>query len=158
MRTSEFTDKQIMELSGSRSENSSALFSNLQDDDENDDDLSPVFRFHPIRPVVFSKSVDSSEAGDSHVTALIDKKMNELGEILVHAVEGLSARLSQLETRTRRLESSIDDLKDSVEFNHGRSDGKLRELEIVLRQVVKINSFLNLKNFLTKKGHTINTQ
>ncbi|KAE8124278.1 hypothetical protein FH972_019179 [Carpinus fangiana] len=134
MRTSEFTDKQIMELSGSRSENSSALFSNLQDDDENDDDLSPVFRFHPIRPVVFSKSVDSAEAGDSHVAALIDRKMNEFGEILLHAVEGLSARLSQLETRTRRLESSIDDLKDSVEFNHGRSDGKLRELEIVLRE------------------------
>lgn len=146
MRTSEYMDKQIMELSQSRSENSSALLSNSQDDDENDD-LSPVFRFHPIRPIASSNKVDSAEAGDSHVEALIDRMMTELSETLVHAVLGLSARLSQLETRTRRLEGSIDDLKDSVEFNHGRSDGKLRELEIVLREVVKINSFLNLKKF-----------
>lgn len=152
MRTSEFMDKQIMELSRSRSENSSALFSNLEDDDE-DDDHSPVFRFHPIRPVVSSKNLDYAEAGDSHVAALIDRKMKELGETLVHAVLGLSSRLSQLETRTRQLDSSIDDLKDSVEFNHGRSDGKLGDLEIVLREVVKINPFLNLKKFLTKKDY-----
>lgn len=54
---------------------------------------------------------------------------------LLHVVEGVSARLTQLETRTHHLESSVDDLKVSVGNNHGSTDGKLRQLENILGEV-----------------------
>ncbi|KAB1223433.1 hypothetical protein CJ030_MR2G012430 [Morella rubra] len=143
MRPSEFMDKQIMELSRSRSEEFSAASPSPQDDEDNDD-LSPVFRFHPIRTVVsppsHASSIDFGRTGDSGnygatLISVIDRMMKELSENLVHAVEGLSARLTQLETRTRQLENSIDELKDAVEFNQSNSDRKLSELEIMLKEV-----------------------
>ena len=139
MRSSEFMDKQITELSRSHSQDFS-LFPNPHhhhlhhhnDDDDDDDELSPTFRFHPIRPVASTQS----QADDSELLiSAIDRKMKELGENLMHAVEGISARLTQLENRTRRIENSVDDLKDSIESRHGSSDGKLRELHNILTQV-----------------------
>ncbi|XP_030940417.1 putative uncharacterized protein DDB_G0294196 [Quercus lobata] len=138
MRSSEFMDKQITELSRSHSQDFS-LFSNPHhhhhhndDDDDDDDELSPTFRFHPIRPFASTQShADDSES----LISVIDRKMKELGENLMHAVEGISARLTQLENRTRRIENSVDDLKDSIESRHGSSDGKLRELHNILTQV-----------------------
>lgn len=133
-----------MELSRSRSEEFSAASPSPQDDEDNDD-LSPVFRFHPIRTVVsppsHASSIDFGRTGDSGnygatLISAIDRMMKELSENLVHAVEGLSARLTQLETRTRQLENSIDELKDAVEFNQSNSDRKLSELEIMLKEVV----------------------
>ncbi|KAF3968606.1 hypothetical protein CMV_007518 [Castanea mollissima] len=138
MRSSEFMDKQITELSRSHSQDFS-LFSNPHhhhhhhhNDDDDDDELSPTFRFHPIRPVVstYQSHADESES----LISAIDRKMKELGENLMHAVEGISARLTQLENRTRRIENSVDDLKDSIESRHGSSDGKLRELHNILTQ------------------------
>lgn len=73
---------------------------------------------------------------DSALISVIGQKMSHHFDNMLHAVEGLSARLSQLETRLRRLENSVDDLKDSTEINHGRNDGKLRQLENILRQVL----------------------
>ncbi|KAK4568722.1 hypothetical protein RGQ29_004217 [Quercus rubra] len=132
MRSSEFMDKQITELSRSHSQDFS-LFSNPHhhNDDDDDDELSPTFRFHPIRPVASTQShADDSEL----LISAIDRKMKELGENLMHAVEGISARLTQLENRTRRIENSVVDLKDSIESRHGNSDGKLRELHNILTQ------------------------
>ena len=131
-------DKQIAELSRSHSQDFS-LFSNPHhhhhhndDDDDDDDELSPTFRFHPIRPFASTQShADDSES----LISVIDRKMKELGGNLMHAVEGISARLTQLENRTRRIENSVDDLKDSIESRHGSSDGKLRELHNILTQV-----------------------
>lgn len=64
--------------------------------------------------------------------------MKEHNDEVLHAVEGVSARLSQLETRTRQLENAVDDMKESLEHNHGKTDGKLRELENLLREVFQL--------------------
>lgn len=65
----------------------------------------------------------------------IDKTMKKHNDNLLHALEGVSARLSQLESRNRNLENSLDDLKLSVGNNYGSTDGKLRHLENILRDV-----------------------
>lgn len=82
-----------------------------------------------------SKHVDRASK-DSALVSVIERKMDEHFGNLLHGVEGLSARISQLETRLRRLENSVGDLKDSTEINHGKADGKLRQLENLLREVL----------------------
>ncbi|KAJ4831505.1 hypothetical protein Tsubulata_004737 [Turnera subulata] len=72
---------------------------------------------------------------DAVMVAEIDKIMKHVDTVL-HAVDGVSARLSQLETRTRNLENSLDDLKLAVENGHGSSDGKMRHLENILTEVL----------------------
>lgn len=61
--------------------------------------------------------------------------MKEHTAEVLQAVEGVSARLTQLESRARKMENSIDDLKESLNSYHGKTDGKLRELENLLREV-----------------------
>lgn len=70
------------------------------------------------------------------LVAEIDKTVKKYMDNLTHAVDNMSARLSQLETRTRNLENSIDDLKVSVGNNHGITDGKMRLLENILTEVL----------------------
>lgn len=65
----------------------------------------------------------------------IDRTMKKHADSLLHALEGVSARLTQLESRTRNLENSVDDLKVSVGNNYGTTDGKMRQLENILRDV-----------------------
>ncbi|KAL0331940.1 UNVERIFIED_CONTAM: hypothetical protein Scaly_2095500 [Sesamum calycinum] len=72
---------------------------------------------------------------DVSLVSEIDKTMKKYMENLMHEVDKMSARLSQLETRTRSLENSIDDLKVSVGSNCGSTDGKMRLLENILREV-----------------------
>ena len=73
---------------------------------------------------------------DGGLISVIDRKMEEYSKNLLHAVEGLSARLCQLETRTRKIEHSVDELKDSSVFNHERTEKKLWELENFLTEVL----------------------
>lgn len=80
--------------------------------------------------------IDRAKSRDSALISVIDGKMNQHFSNLLHAVEGLSARVSQLETRLRLVENSVDDLKDSTEVNYGKTDGKLREIENILRKVL----------------------
>ncbi|OMP09576.1 hypothetical protein COLO4_05339 [Corchorus olitorius] len=54
---------------------------------------------------------------------------------VVHAVGGLSARVSQLDSRTCQVENAVGDLKDSVVFNHGRIEVEIRELGNSLEEV-----------------------
>lgn len=72
---------------------------------------------------------------DSTLVAEIDKTMKKHSENLLHVLEGVSARLTQLESRTRHLENSVDDLKLSVGNNQGNTDGVMRQLENILREV-----------------------
>ena len=65
----------------------------------------------------------------------IDRAMKKHADNILHALEGVSARISQLESRTRHLENSVDDLKISAGNNHGSTDGQLRQLENILREV-----------------------
>ncbi|KAL8097735.1 uncharacterized protein LOC141683443 [Apium graveolens] len=170
MNTSQYMDKQIMDLSNSQTD-----FINLnQQHDQNDDDykkeeIVPNYDFQPIRssnitdstpPRVWTSadskinsavsrnyaSLDSNELAkvssekdrnvyNAALLSEIDKTMKKHNDNLLHALEGVSARLSQLESRNRNLENSLDDLKLSVGNNYGSTDGKLRQLENILRDV-----------------------
>lgn len=72
---------------------------------------------------------------NAELISRIDQKLKEHADVLLHSVECLSARLSQMESRTRQVENNFDDLKESIEFNHGRTDRKLKELENILIEV-----------------------
>lgn len=72
---------------------------------------------------------------DAALISEIDRTMKKHADNLMHALEGVSARLSQLESRSRNLENSVDDLRMSVGNNHGNTDGKLRQIENIIREV-----------------------
>ncbi|KAI9075567.1 hypothetical protein K1719_042473 [Acacia pycnantha] len=74
-------------------------------------------------------------AFDAAILSEIDQTMKKHTENLLHVLEGISARLTHLESRTNHLENSVDELKVSVGNNHGSTDGKMRQLENILREV-----------------------
>lgn len=84
-----------------------------------------------------ARAIVEKDQNASHVAILseVDETMKRHAENLVHILEGVSAQLIQLETRTRHLENSVDDLKLSVGNNHGHTDGKMRQLENILTEV-----------------------
>ncbi|KAI5004977.1 hypothetical protein ZWY2020_032220 [Hordeum vulgare] len=65
----------------------------------------------------------------------IDRTMKKYSDNLLYALEGVSSRLSQLEGRTHHLESSVDEFKLTIGNYNGSTDGKLRQLENMLREV-----------------------
>ncbi|XP_062230903.1 uncharacterized protein LOC133928532 isoform X2 [Phragmites australis] len=65
----------------------------------------------------------------------IDRTMKKYADNLLHALEGVSSRLSQLEDRTYHLESSVGELKLTIGNNNGSTDGELRQFEYTLREV-----------------------
>ena len=89
-------------------------------------------------------------AFDATVLSKIDQTVKEHMENLHHVLEGVSARLTQLESRNHHLENSVDDLKVSVGNNYGSTDGKLRQLENILREVFYLHaSSVNFCNLQT---------
>ncbi|XP_057514432.1 uncharacterized protein LOC130796148 [Actinidia eriantha] len=149
MRSLEFMDKQIMELSGSKSNDS---FSFFNPDEDSDDELEDGggYGFHPHRPLGASHAHSSILGHSSSMDRIdfiprekvgmelvseIDETIKEHFGKLLHSVDSLSARLSQLESKTYQLESAVDDLKVSAEYDNGRTDRKLRQLENILREV-----------------------
>ncbi|KAE9612697.1 hypothetical protein Lalb_Chr06g0175821 [Lupinus albus] len=87
-----------------------------------------------IEPAKVSAEKDQN-AFESTILSEIDRTMRKHTDNLLHVLEGVSARLTQLESRTHRFENTVDDLKVSVGNNHGSTDGKLRQLENILREV-----------------------
>ncbi|XP_021891978.1 protein piccolo [Carica papaya] len=87
-----------------------------------------------IEPAKLILEKDRS-VSDTAIVSEIDRVMKKHTDNLLHAMEGVSARLTQLETRTRNLEVSVDDLKVSVGNNYGSTDGKMRQMENILREV-----------------------
>ncbi|KAL5572768.1 hypothetical protein UlMin_022365 [Ulmus minor] len=87
-----------------------------------------------VEPAKFILEKEQS-VSDSSILAEIDRTMKKHADNLLHVLDGVSARLTQLESRTRHLENSVDDLKISVGNNHGTTDGKMRQLENILREV-----------------------
>ncbi|CAL9219257.1 unnamed protein product [Arabidopsis halleri] len=71
----------------------------------------------------------------SILSEIIDRTMRKHTDTLLHVMEGVSARLSQLESRTHNLENLVDDLKVSVDNSLGSSDGKIRQLKNILVEV-----------------------
>jgi hypothetical protein len=71
--------------------------------------------------------------------AEIDRTVKKYADNLLHALEGVSARLSQLESRTHCMESSMDDLKLVIRNYTGATDGKLRQFENILCEVSSLH-------------------
>lgn len=65
----------------------------------------------------------------------IDKKIKEHVDNVLYEVKSLSSRVTQLESRMHKVENAVDNLKVAIEYNHGKTDGKLRELDNILREV-----------------------
>ncbi|KAL5544089.1 hypothetical protein UlMin_007873 [Ulmus minor] len=157
MKSSGFMDKQITELSRSHSDDifEHSYFRDRETDDDDDpsfvskDDFDSNFQFDTRRPVVSQVSYDSSFWNSSFMDytdpvkdgskkvgiSMINHKVKDHFDALLSAAESLSARLCQLESRTRKMEHSVDELMDSCEYNHGRTEVKLRELENILVEV-----------------------
>ncbi|KAJ9152660.1 hypothetical protein P3X46_026205 [Hevea brasiliensis] len=173
MNTSQFMDKQVMDLTSSSTSNqspspstaggdfidlmnppqgdsqhqshynsnASSIIGSAGDSGIRKEEIVPSYDFQPnygsldsIEPARVLVEKDQN-ASDVAIVSEIDKSMKKYADNLVHILEGVSARLTQLESRTRHLENSVDDLKLSVENNHGSTDGKIRHLENILREV-----------------------
>lgn len=74
-------------------------------------------------------------AFDATTMAEIDRTVKKYADNLLHTLEGVSSRLTQLESRTHHLESSVDELKVMIGNSSSTTDGKLRQLENILREV-----------------------
>ncbi|KAH6791045.1 hypothetical protein C2S51_006051 [Perilla frutescens var. frutescens] len=192
--TSQYMDKQIMDLSNSQSNITSSnggggadFIDFMNRPAEKKEDIVPSYDFMPIRPAALSSSPKAARSnfdsdsedpplrtwnsldsktnsspirnynsldveepakfvlGKNHKTSNapsdgtlvsdIERMMKKHMDTLMHAIDNVSSRLTQLETRTRNLEHSIDDLKTSVGNNHGAIDGKMRLLENILTEV-----------------------
>jgi hypothetical protein len=95
--------------------------------------------------VLTKVSHEEDRSNFSAVTlADIDRTMKKYSDNLLHALEGVSSRLSQMEGRTRQLENSVDELKLTVGNYSGNTDGKLRHLESMLREVSLFSFSLSL--------------
>jgi hypothetical protein len=44
--------------------------------------------------------------------------------------------VSQLESKTHQIEDVVDDIKELLELNQGKTDGKLREMKNILVEVL----------------------
>nr|CAB3504406.1 unnamed protein product [Digitaria exilis] len=90
-----------------------------------------------LEPHVLKKvSHEEDRSNFATVTmADIDRTMKKYSDSLLHALDGVSSRLSQMESRTHQLENSVDDLKLTIGNYNGSTDGKLRHLENMLREV-----------------------
>lgn len=65
----------------------------------------------------------------------IDHTVKRYADNLMNALEGLSSRLSKIESRTHHMENSVDELKVAIENNNGSTNGKLKQIEDVLKEV-----------------------
>ncbi|KAK4752681.1 hypothetical protein SAY87_021479 [Trapa incisa] len=92
---------------------------------------SSLDSFKPAK-VIIAKDQHGSHAS---IVSEIDQTMKKHIDNVLHALDTVSARLTQLESRTRNLENSVDDLKLAAETNHGNMDGKMTLLENILREV-----------------------
>ncbi|KAG1366259.1 RNA-binding protein 33 [Cocos nucifera] len=90
-----------------------------------------------LEPYELTKASHEKEksAYDAATVAEVDRTVKKYADNLLHALEGVSSRLTELDGRTHQLESSVDGLKVMIGDNNGTTDGKLRQLENVLREV-----------------------
>ncbi|CAE5965746.1 unnamed protein product [Arabidopsis arenosa] len=109
-------------------------------------DFKPVstWGFGSLNSIEPSKLVHDKGQNATIMSEIIDRTMKKHTDTLLHVMEGVSARLSQLESRTHNLENLVDDLKVSVDNSHGNTDGKIRQLKNILVEVQ--NGVLLLKD------------
>jgi hypothetical protein len=69
------------------------------------------------------------------VVATVERTMKKYADNLLHVLEGMSGRLSQLEFNSQRIEHTVQEFKVESADKHGAADGKLRSLENMIREV-----------------------
>ncbi|KAG8084930.1 hypothetical protein GUJ93_ZPchr0010g10128 [Zizania palustris] len=86
---------------------------------------------------VLEKVSHEEERSNSNAVSIadIDRTMKKYADNLLHVLEGVSSRLSQLEGRAHHLENSVGELKLTIGNYNGSTDGKLRQFENTLREV-----------------------
>ncbi|KAJ3680774.1 hypothetical protein LUZ60_015263 [Juncus effusus] len=175
MNTSQFMDKQILDLMNHPPKEETSPKSNGQSTDP----ILPSYDFQPIRSVPSSSSppstttilnppggsssppstwgsldsrIDSrtgssnlrtagvtlepqATAGGSASIAEIERTVKKHVDTVLSALEGVSARLAQLESRTCHVETAVDGLRAVVGDYNGSNEGKLRHFENILREV-----------------------
>ncbi|XP_057515943.1 protein transport protein SEC31-like [Amaranthus tricolor] len=98
---------------------------------------SPLRSYNSLDHVETDKIIleKAQNLNDSAMLSEIDRTMKTYINSVLHAIDSLGGRLSQLDSRTHHLEHSVDELKVSIGNNHGSADGKMRQLENILLEV-----------------------
>lgn len=91
--------------------------------------------FDSLEPSKLFAEKDRNAPESADIISAIDRTVKTHVDNLLHVMEGVSARLTQLETRTRNLENLVDDVKVAIGNSHGNTDGKMRHLENILLEV-----------------------
>lgn len=92
--------------------------------------------------MIYAQTLESSRVmhGEENgvcddIMVAIDRAIKRHNDNLLYSLEGINSKLAQLDSRTRLLENSLDDLKMSIGDTVGKSDGKLKQLENILIEV-----------------------
>ena len=80
----------------------------------------------------------NKDAYDTNILGEFDRTVKKYADKLMHALEGVNSRLSQIEGRTHDLETALNELKLTVSTDSGSSDRTLRQLENILREVLSL--------------------
>jgi hypothetical protein len=75
------------------------------------------------------------DAVETATVAAVERTMKKYADNLLRVLEGMSGRLTQLESNSSRMEHSVDKIKVEAADNFGATDGKLRFLENMIREV-----------------------
>jgi L-tryptophan--pyruvate aminotransferase len=65
----------------------------------------------------------------------VERTMKKYADNLLRVLEGISGRLTHLESTTLHLEHMVSDFKSGADENNGATDGKLRGLANMLAEV-----------------------
>lgn len=76
------------------------------------------------------------DAVETATVAAVERTMKKYADNLLRVLEGMSGRLAQLESNSSRMEHSVDKIKVDAADNFGATDGKLRSLENMIREVM----------------------
>jgi L-tryptophan--pyruvate aminotransferase len=103
-----------------------------------------------MEPRVLKKVSHEEERSNFNAVTIadIDRTMKKYADNLLHALEGVSSKLAQLEGRTHHLEDSVGELKLTVGNYNGSTDGKLRQFENTLQEVSFITTLLPESEYL----------
>eukprot|EP00249_Psilotum_nudum_P022898 c28684_g2_i1 orf=329-2023(+) len=89
----------------------------------------------PIHTYEATNSKPDKELYNSVTVAAVERTMKKYADNLLQLLEGMGGRLSQLESTIQRLEHSLDGLRAAEAHNHSETDGRLRRLENLLKEV-----------------------
>lgn len=112
----------------------SFIFFNSDDESENEFENSRSYGVRNGNSIEPEDSVNLTSEKEG-MPSEIDQTIKNHFDKLLHSVDALSSRLYQIESKTRKLENAVDNLKVSAEYNNGRTEGKLKQIEAIMIEV-----------------------